>query len=612
MSGLRIARGLELDADYVGGGTFALLAKKGAGKTYTGRVMAEEFWKAKVPFVVLDPMGAWWGLRSSADGTGEGIPVAIFGGEHGDAPLERGAGAVLADLVVDEGLSMVLDLKLLGSRSAEREFARTFLERLYRRNRDLVHLFMDEADLFAPQKPDSGDQPLLGVTENIVRRGRNAGIGITLITQRPAVLNKDVLTQVDGLVAMRIIGLTDREAIDKWVAGHADPELAATVKPTLAGLANGECWWWVPELDVLKRVQVRASTTFDSSPTRRRGDKRREPKSFADVDMAAIEKTMAATIERAKASDPKALGKRIRELEKQLAERSAPEPGEQPEPETKVVWPFTDEEFDRAIARAEATVADSAAAREAASQAIQHLSDGLASASEILDVLRAWRERRDAQAESLDTLNKVGLGNLVSHGRPPPPRQAHVAPAPPARPSPASVASSNGGAGHGDVTPAKQRVLNALAMLEAIGVGMAGKTQLALFAQTSPKSSAYQNNLGALRSAGLIDYPAPARVSLTPDGRTLADAGQAPSTIEELHAYVRSLVGPSKARIVDALIAVYPDALARDELAERAAVSAASSGYQNNLGALRSLGLIDYPAQGYVVAQHVLFLTQEA
>jgi uncharacterized protein len=65
---LKIAPGLALDADYVGGGTFALLAKKGAGKTYLARVMSEEFWKAKVPFVVLDPMDAFWGLRSAADG----------------------------------------------------------------------------------------------------------------------------------------------------------------------------------------------------------------------------------------------------------------------------------------------------------------------------------------------------------------------------------------------------------------------------------------------------------------------------------------------------------------------------------------------------------------
>lgn len=35
----------------------------------------------------------------------------------------------------------------------------------------------------------------------------------------------------------------------------------------------------------------------------------------------------------------------------------------------------------------------------------------------------------------------------------------------------------------------------------------------------------------------------------------------------------------------------------------------ASSGYANNLGALRSLGLIDYPSPGMVAATDLLFLT---
>jgi hypothetical protein len=567
MAGLRIAPGLHLDPDYVGGGTFALLAKKGAGKTYTGRVMAEEFWKAKVPFVVLDPMGAWWGLRSSADGAGEGIPVAIFGGEHADAPLERGGGQVLADLVVDEGLSMVLDMKTLGSRAAEREFAKAFLERLYRRNRELVHLFMDEADLFAPQKPQAGDQPLLGVTENIVRRGRNAGIGITLITQRPAVLNKDVLTQVDGLVAMRITGLTDRNAIDDWVRGHDDPELAAKVKPTLAGLANGECWWWVPELDVLKQVQVRASETFDSSPTRRRGDKRREPKSFADVDMAAIEKTMAATIERAKASDPKELRAEVARLKRELDQR----PTEQVEKIEYVDVPVMKDEHVSQLEDAVEALSASAAKIIAATNEIS-----------------------------------AGLGKLKA--RPPAPAARVPQPEPPRRQAPAARTAEQAADGDFRPSPAQRRILNALAMLEVIGVTAPDKVQLALFAEASPKSSGYTNNLGALRSAGMIDYPAARLVSLTPDGRALADPTAAPSTVEELHAYVRSLVGASRARLLDELIATYPEPLPKAELAERAGVSSSSSGYTNNLGSLRSLGLIDYPAPGYVAAQPVLFL----
>lgn len=38
-----------------------------------------------------------------------GLPMVIMGGEHGDVPLEVGAGELIADVVVEEGLSVVLD-----------------------------------------------------------------------------------------------------------------------------------------------------------------------------------------------------------------------------------------------------------------------------------------------------------------------------------------------------------------------------------------------------------------------------------------------------------------------------------------------------------------------
>ena len=234
---LTIAKGVRLDPDDAGGWTFGVLAKKGAGKTYTGRVMAEEFHKAGVPFVVLDPTGAWWGLRGGE--RGEGLPVIIFGGDHADVPLEPTAGKLMADLAVDERISMVLDISQFGSHAAERRFAHDFLERLYRRNKELMHLFVDEADLFAPQSAPSGDKALLGTMENIVRRGRIKGIGCTLISQRSAVLNKDVLTQIDVLVAMRITSPQDRKAIGEWIKGHDEHDEGAEVLDSLAGLQPG-------------------------------------------------------------------------------------------------------------------------------------------------------------------------------------------------------------------------------------------------------------------------------------------------------------------------------------------------------------------------------------
>jgi uncharacterized protein len=162
------------------------------------------------------------------------------------------------------------------------------------------------------------------------------------------------------------------------------------------------------------------------------------------------------------------------------------------------------------------------------------------------------------------------------------------------------------------VSGPQQRILDVLAALEHIGLDDVHKTQLALFAQASPKSSSYTNNLGALRTAGLIDYPVGGRVCLTADGRTIADAGGAPSSTDELHGFVYGLVGGAKTRILEQLVASYPEPLSKQELAERAGASATSSSFTNNLGSLRSLGLIDYPGPGLVAALPVLFLEGQA
>jgi hypothetical protein len=56
--------------------------------------------------------------------------------------------------------------------------------------------------------------------EQIVRRGRVKGFIPWLISQRPAVLNKNVLSQVDGLIAFKLTASQDRNALDAWIEGR--------------------------------------------------------------------------------------------------------------------------------------------------------------------------------------------------------------------------------------------------------------------------------------------------------------------------------------------------------------------------------------------------------
>lgn len=325
MTKLKISPTLALPLDFVTS-TQAILAKKGKGKTYKAAVQAEELLDAHQQIVAIDPTGAWWGLRSSADGKTAGYPVTIFGGEHADLPLETTAGEVIASAIADEHFSAIIDLSLFRKGEALR-FMAAFMETLYRKNRHALHLFIDEADVVAPQKTFSPEQArALGATDDLVRRGRIRGIGCTLITQRPQVLNKDVLSQIDMLTALGMNHPKDIGAIKDWVAVHGDEANAKQMIADLPALPVGEAWVWAPAADIFKRVTFRDRKTFDSGKTPKAGERRVVPKVLAKVDLERLGEHIKATAERAKADDPKTLKAKIADLEKQLAKKGAAVP----------------------------------------------------------------------------------------------------------------------------------------------------------------------------------------------------------------------------------------------------------------------------------------------
>lgn len=76
MAGLRIADDLVLPVEAVTE-PFAVLGRRGRGKTSTAVVLAEEMIRAGLPVVALDPIGVGWGLRADATGAGPGLGEAL-------------------------------------------------------------------------------------------------------------------------------------------------------------------------------------------------------------------------------------------------------------------------------------------------------------------------------------------------------------------------------------------------------------------------------------------------------------------------------------------------------------------------------------------------------
>lgn len=579
---LKLAKNLTLPVDTVTQ-TIAILAKRRAGKSYAMRRLVEQLFESGQQVVLVDPKGDQWGIRSTADGKNPGLPIVILGGERGDVPLESSGGEIVAKLVVEEQVSILLDVSLFRKHEVA-TFMTAFLENLYRLKareiyRTPMMLVIDEADAIAPQKPQKGEERMLGAAEDIVRRGGQRGIGCVLVTQRSAVLNKNVLTQAQMLVALRTIAPQDLAAMDAWIQVHGEPEQRKTLMESLPSLPVGDAWFWSPgwptTAGIFKRVHVLPIETFDSGATPKPGEKRVQPKNLADVDLEALTLRMAATIERAKADDPRELRKKIAELEKQLKATPATAPQVVKEP-VEVKVPVIDEQQFRTIQTT--------------------LSDAMSGVAEANDNLRDLKEYVAQIRKAVSEFKLSQSRPIITHnGRKP------------MMVSPESIRRVKEAVA-GQLPPAKQKILNGLAFLEGIGVTTADKTQLALLVGVSPTSGGYFNNLGALRSDNLIEYPSGGTAMLTDAGRAVANTDGVPTNTTELHQSLSARLPAAKWRILKALIDAYPDAIQKDALAKQLGVSPTSGGYFNNLGSLRSLGLIDYPQPGTAKAKSVLFL----
>jgi uncharacterized protein len=272
----------------------AIVGTAGSGKTYAAKGFVERLLDIGARVAIVDPLGVWWGLRASADGSAAGYPVVVFGGRHADVPITTEMGAALGRMIATEALVCVVDLSELGSNAARRRFMAAFSDALYEANEEPLHLVLDEADLWAPQRPLPDQTGLLGHIEEIVRRGRVRGFIPWLITQRPAVVHKDVLSQADILIAMKLTASQDRDAIGAWIEGQADRQEGKRILGDLPRLQRGEGYLWAPGRGILERAAFPTIRTFDSSRTPKRGERLAIPRTLAEVDLTAIVAALGA------------------------------------------------------------------------------------------------------------------------------------------------------------------------------------------------------------------------------------------------------------------------------------------------------------------------------
>lgn len=551
--------------------TFAYLAKRGAGKSYAAAVAAEDFAEAGIPFVVFDPIDVWWGLRLAANGKGKGLPVVVFGIEHADIKLDRSMGRKIAEAVVRENISCVISTFGM-SKVDQRHLIAEFSETLLNINNTPRHIFIEEAHEYVPQRVQPGMGVVFSRVEALVTMGRNRGLGISLLNQRAATLNKDVLTQIDTLVALRSIGPQDRKALTEWVSAHGiDTESTKDVLDefvsSLPSLPTGTAWVWSPEfLEVFQKIQIRKRRTFH--PDREKiGATFTMPK-ISQVDIKSFVEKFTVKKEDPKKNPAEKIGhsiavnmkkeidlatrpllSRIVGLERVIAAQKK---------DLEAWWKWGDGIFSGRPQKTEHKL--------------------FAPGGEIELVI----QRTPNITKFNQGLAKIAQKELVS-------MDAAML---------ATMASTSG---------PEQRILDAIAWLADIGNPEPEQVAVAFLAGYKYGGGGFNNPKGSLRSKGLIEYLGD-RVKLTDAGRAIAKVPEGHLDTAELHRKILARLPGPEQKLLRPLLENGGDEMAKEELAEISGYKFGTGGFNNPCGRLRTLGLVEYPSSGRVRARSILFI----
>ncbi len=553
-------------------------ANSGGGKSWALRRLLEQSF-GKVQHLVIDPEGEFYTLREKFD-------YILAAPRGGDCLLDPRTTGMLARRLLELGTSAILDISEM-DRETQRRVVRLFLESVLSAPKTLRHpvwIPVDEVQIFAPEdkKVESSEAVV-----NLMTLGRKRALCGILASQRISKVDKDALDCNNKLIGRTALDTDMKRAGDEL-------GMAKDGRESLRTLDDGEFFAFGPAISKTV-ITIRTGAVETSHP--KAGEQAAPPAPPRGKVIAVLQKL--ADLPKEAEEEARTLAElqaKVRDLERKLRQSETDlkhaRPGISPEEEGRILREGANSAHEEYRKRLGPLLDDLAiplhtAARGLADSA-SRIVDGLneiGSLSLFLDVVTAPKAFAKARAGS-PAGGAVGLKE------------------PPTLPPTAFDRDQNGA-----VPPIQQKILDSIAELEALGIAEPPRVQVAFLAGYShPRSKGFTNALGALRSAGLIDYPSSGTLSLSEAGDSTASAVNRPRSSEELQERIMKLLPPVHCRLLEFLIS-HREPFSREALARNCGYEhVRSKGFTNALGRLHSLGLIDYPGSGQVAASKLLFL----
>ncbi len=538
-------------------------------------VLAEEMLDINAQVIVLDPVSRWWGLRLKKDGKTPAYAIPVFGGARGDLQLPPMAGELIAQILVDRGMSAVLDLSGFNSDAEQRRFVTDFAKKLFRLKQRQdpptpLHIFFEEAEEFLPQDQLRDQAHMVGAVKKLIKLGRNYGIGCSLVSQRSADINKKGLSQVGTLIALQTTSPHDRKAIKEWMHGIGKAGAEKIVQAALPNLAVGEAYVWSPAFNIDKRVKIRTKRTFDTSATPKL--RKRAKVTLQELSSKELNKISAAITEAAEEKEknnPALLRKRIRELEKQLKSHK-------PEREITEISVLTKK--DRALLEKHLT-------------ATGQLHDVLRTVAGVGRLGGGEKSARGGRRVNVEPLHEAEGAHRPNNGK-----ARSAKPLPPSRPTP----SPNGV----KIKKGARRMLAALYVRQSQG---ATKLQLGTLVGMKHTGGTFGDYLGTLRRNGFVTQKGSLFFYNESAEDYLDELPSIPDTTEAVVALWGSKLKAGARKILNLLVQCHPTAMSRPEIGDAVGNAYTGGTFNDYLGTLVRNGLVE-KLDGEYRASEDLFL----
>jgi len=276
--------------------------KSGSGKSNTASVIAEKLLDNGFGMLIVDIDGEYYGLKEEYEilhaGADDECDIQVTA-EHAEK---------IASLALEQNVPIILDISsfLDGDEAEEllKEVARHLFAKAKKQKQPFLML-VEECHEWIPENGSVGEVGKMLI--KIGKRGRKHGLGMVGISQRPADVKKDYITQCDWLVWHRLTWNNDTKVVGRII----DSQYADAVED----LDDGEAFLMTDWSESIRRVQFHRKQTFDAGATPGLDDfERPELKSVSDD---LVSELSEISEEKQQTED------RVKELREQLDEKNS-------------------------------------------------------------------------------------------------------------------------------------------------------------------------------------------------------------------------------------------------------------------------------------------------